>query len=171
MSERRQAINERSLTWARTEKGTRFDLERKQLGRAAGGRQLGCSLVRLVPGKCAWPFHYHCANEEAIYILEGQGAMRIGEDRYDVSPGDYIAFPTGSESAHQLTNTSETPLVYLCISTMINPDVMGYPDSGKIGLAAGSAPGGDKKQRLFMEFHRREDAVDYWLARISHQLS
>jgi len=49
----------------------KFAPRERYLAEATGGRQLGCSFVELLPGAVAWPYHYHCANEEAIYVLEG----------------------------------------------------------------------------------------------------
>ena len=45
---------------------------------------------------------------------------------------------------------------------MLHPEVLEYPDSGKIGAVAGSAPGGDKRQRTLFFFARRDSGVDYW---------
>ena len=74
------------------------------------------------------------ANEEAIYVLEGSGTLRIGEEEVPISKGDYVTFPAArEEGAHQLVNTSNSTLRYLCFSTMIEPDAMIYPGSGKIG--------------------------------------
>ena len=53
-------------------------------------------------------------------------------------------------------------LRYLAISTMREPDVMEYPDSGKITVFAGAAPGGDKAARRIAASFLQEDAVDYW---------
>ena len=37
-----------------------------------------------------------------------------------------------------------------------------YPASGKMGLFAGSAPGGSKEARFLDEFLRMDAKVDYW---------
>ncbi|HBT01541.1 MAG TPA: cupin, partial [Citreicella sp.] len=37
-----------------------------------------------------------------------------------------------------------------------------YPDSGKITVFAGAAPGGDKAARRIAASFLQEDAVDYW---------
>ena len=66
----------------------KFAPRERYLAAAAGGQQLGCSLVELAPGATAWPFHYHCANEEAIYVLEGTGTARIGDARVEIRAGD-----------------------------------------------------------------------------------
>ena len=48
--------------------------------------------------------------------------------------------PGGPEAAHQLVNTGTEDLVYLAISTLQLPDVVGYPDSGKTGVRTGTGP-------------------------------
>jgi len=113
--------------------GTKIGYHGRRLGTAAGGRGLGCSWYELEPGKTAFPFHYHCANEEAIYVLEGAGTLRIGEERVPIRGGDYIALPPGPATAHQLINSGTAPLRYLCFSTMVTTEVAVYPDSKKIG--------------------------------------
>ena len=162
MTRRKNIINTGDLEWTSTNMdGTPFEGQRKQLGRAAGGQRLGTSLMRLAPGKSAFPYHAHHGNEEAIYILEGTGTARMGVDRYPVGPGDYLAMPVGPEHAHQLTNTGDTDLVYLCVSTMIFPEVVTYPDSGKVGAFAGSAPGGPADQRHVSGFWMDDARVPY----------
>ena len=44
--------------------------------------------------------------------------------------------PGGTES-HQIINTGDGELRYLGISTLGSVDVVDYPDSGKVGVAAG----------------------------------
>lgn len=102
------------------------------VARAAGGQQLGASHYTLAPGCAAFPHHWHGANEEALFVLEGTGTLRIGEAEVVVRAGDWASFPPGPEYAHQLTNTGAGPLRYLCFSTMISPELCGYPDSGKV---------------------------------------
>jgi uncharacterized cupin superfamily protein len=74
-----QVVNASEVPSSDLSYGDRFQFTRRQLGMAAGARKLGCTLVELPPGKRSWPLHYHAANEEAIYILEGQGRVRIGD--------------------------------------------------------------------------------------------
>ena len=143
-----------------TERG-RSRFERRQLGQAAGSQQLGVSHLELEPGARSYPFHWHAANEEAVYVLEGAGTLRLGEERVAVRAGDYIALPVGPGHAHQLINDSEAPLRYLCISTMHPVEIGGYPDSDKLWVMGGSAPGADPSARFLSRVGRLEDA-DYW---------
>jgi uncharacterized cupin superfamily protein len=121
-----------------------FAIRSRRLGGAAGGRALGCSHYELPPGKTAFPYHFHSALEEAIYVLEGRGTLRIGKDQVEVRAGDYVAIPAGPDYTHALTNSGTEPLRYLCMSGPATPatmDILGYPDSKKIAFAAGVEPG------------------------------
>jgi len=114
------------------------------------------------PGCRAWPYHYHLANQEAIYVLEGPGTLRSGGEEIGVSQGDYVALPARAQAAHQLVNDSGAVLRYLCFSTMVEPDVMVYPGSGKVGIFGGAEPGGPKETRTFSKFLRQEAEVGYY---------
>ena len=162
MREHSNVVNEQDLEWGEQSHGEKIGYRRKQLSSAAGGEKLGCSLYEVPPGRRAWPYHYHLANEEAIYVLEGSGTLRIDERQIALSWGDYVAMPVGERGAHQIINTSDEPLRYLCFSTMIEPDAMVYPDSNKIGLFAGSAPGGSKEKRTVSKFLRADVEVGYY---------
>jgi uncharacterized cupin superfamily protein len=116
--------------------GTRFGFSGRTLGFATGARGIGCSLYEVPPGRAAFPYHFHCANEEALYVLEGEGTLRLGGETVAVRAGDYITCPIGPDGAHQLTNTGAGPLRYLCVSTLSTAEVVGYPDSKKLGALA-----------------------------------
>jgi uncharacterized cupin superfamily protein len=57
-----------------------------------------------------------------------------------VRAGDLIASPAGTE-AHQIVNTGASELRYLAISDINTVDIIEYPDSGKVGMAAGVKDG------------------------------
>lgn len=137
---------------------------RKQLGRVAGGEELGCSLYELPAGERAWPYHYHLRNEEALYVLSGTGTLRLPEGRRDLAPGTYVALPAGEESAHRVVNDADDTLRYLVVSTMDEPDVVGYPDADALGVYAGTPPGGDKDERVLSGFFHEDDRLDFWTA-------
>jgi len=151
-------VNSAELTPGGFAKGDRFALANKPLGRATGARGIGCSWYEVPPGKTAFPNHYHCANEESVYILEGAGLLRIGGAEVAVGPGDYATFPAGPAHTHQLLNTGGGPLRYLCFSTMHATEVVGYPDSGKIGAISYTAAG-DPLVRIMV---RQDSGVDYY---------
>lgn len=128
-----------------------------------GARQIGARYVEVSPGKRAWPYHCHHGNDELFVILGGEGRLRFGGEEYAVAAGDVVVCPAGGpETAHQLIASGEEPLRYLAISTMKEPDVLEYPDSGKIAIFAGSAPGGEKALRRLDLTVKASAAVGYW---------
>jgi uncharacterized cupin superfamily protein len=163
MSARRhpQVVNLDELEPVSVAHGDRYDGRRVMLGRAAGGRRLGASHMRVPPGKTAWPAHYHAGNEEALFILEGQGTLRLGEARVPVRAGDWVALPAAPE-AHQLLNDGAADLVYLAVSTQDPTDITVYPDSNKVGLFGGAAPGGDAGARFVSGFYSMAQPVPYY---------
>lgn len=147
--------------WTTTERGDR-EFRRVRLGRAAGNERLGCSLYEIPPGKKGWPYHFHTANEEAVYVLSGEATLRTPDGETTLSSGTYVALPTGEDGAHEIRNDGGQPLRFLAMSEMTDPDVLGYPDSGKVGVYAGSPPGGDEDDRVFSHFFPEDAAVDFW---------
>jgi uncharacterized cupin superfamily protein len=120
-----------------------FGFRRRRLGPAAGGRAIGCSYFEVPPGKTAFPFHFHSAFEEVLFVLEGTGTLRVGKDAVPVRAGDYAGLPPGPDTAHALTNTGSGPLRYLALSGAATPmtlDIVSYPDSKKYAFAAGVDP-------------------------------
>jgi uncharacterized cupin superfamily protein len=143
-----------------------FRFRTRRLGPEAGGRALGCSHFELPPGKTSFPFHFHSNTEEAIYVLEGTGTMRIGADHVEVRAGDYVAFPCGPDTAHTLTNTGAAPLRYLAMSgpgTPITLDVIAYPDSKKVAYASGIDPvKGPRGGGWIFGLHKEQPRGDYY---------
>ena|ERR1700677_1925049 len=155
-------IHEDELPWIDTVQSASFRSRRKKLSTAAGTRMLGASIYELPPGASAFPYHYHCANEELLYILEGEGTLRLGDEKVSVRAGSFIAMPPGHAHAHRLHNSSSALLRYLCVSTMITPEVCVYPDSHKVGVMVGSAPGGDPAQRTLAGLYKLNSGVSYY---------
>jgi uncharacterized cupin superfamily protein len=165
MSDRRHphVVNLDELEATTTSVGTKFGASRKALGQAAGGRGLGCSWYEIPPGRSGFPFHYHCVNDEAIYILDGAGTLRIGDATVAVRAGDYLTFPPGPAAAHRLDNTGTAPLHYLCFSTMQLAEICGYPDSNKFAcIAATSVEAAQRRERAIMQIGRIGDNLEYY---------
>ena len=134
-----------------------------KIGRAGpliGSTGLGCTLTVVPAGKRAYPFHRHHVNHELFYILSGSGEYRQdNNNNLPVRAGDLIAAPAGKEP-HQIINTSAGELRFLAFSTMGEFDVVEYPDTGKIGVAAG-IKNGDFKTATYKALGRVQPA-DYF---------
>jgi uncharacterized cupin superfamily protein len=131
-----------------------FGAGSREIGLAAGAQRLGYNLTLVKPGARSAPYHFHHAEEEAFYVLEGHATLRQGdgqggEELVPVGPGDIVSFPAGTGISHQFVNGSETPFVYLAISTIERLDVCEYPDSDKVNV---------RSTRLIV---RRSPRLDY----------
>ncbi len=131
------------------------------------GSQLGLGRLGLLrsvvePGKRAFPFHNHLGTEEAFVILEGEGTYRYGDGEHAVRAGDVCGAPKGGrDTAHQLVNTGDGPLVYIGISSSSDPDIVEYPDSDKFAAVA-VAPGSDWFNAYFRTVRPAEGGVGYF---------
>ena len=152
--------NAETLEWTTQDAGG-MNIRRKQLGEAVDSDGLGCSLYELPAESRAWPYHYHTANEEALFVLSGTGTLRADGAMHELREGDYVTFPADESGAHRVINDSAGPLRYLVVSTMTEPDITVYPDSEKFGVYVGSPPGGREKRSL-EGYYKQDDAVDYW---------
>lgn len=139
---------------------TPFRGERRRLAKRVGAERLGYSLYRLHPGQRPFPFHFHHVNEELFVVRTGYGQLRVKEGTREIGPGDIVACPPGPQGAHGFLNDRDAPLVYFALSTMIEPEVLEYPDSDKSHVLVGAPPGGDPRHRSVDLVVRRIDAVE-----------
>ena len=158
---RKQIINIDELQYQPRRHGEKFGAERAEVATRIGAEKLGYAVVRVEPGKSAWPYHSHHVNEEMFFILEGEGTLRHADEEFPIRKGDFIASPADPGQPHQIVNTSDQPLCYIALSTMEPTDVFLYPDSGKYGVWHGRKYEPDNP-RNFLVFARKETAVDYW---------
>lgn len=127
----------------------KFKAKLGRIGPVIGAQKLGAMVTIVEPGKTAFPFHVHHELEEMFYVIEGSGEYRFGEEKHPIRTGDVLAAPTGGpECAHQIVNNSDAPLKYLAISTMGEPDVVEYPDSGKFLVYSQSEKGNPQNARI-----------------------
>jgi uncharacterized cupin superfamily protein len=142
--------------------GAAFAARIAPLASPLGARSMGANLTVVPPGKAAWPYHHHHANEEHFFVVRGTGTLRFGSETFPVRAGDYIVTPAGGpELAHQLINTGADDLAYLALSTRLAPEIVGYPDSGKVGARAAPTADGGPGQRFLISVADLE-RLDYW---------
>jgi len=135
-----------------------YTSRRAQFSAGIGARKLGYNLTELPPGRAQCPFHSHRAEEEMFLILEGEGELRFGSQRYRIRKHDVIACPTGGfDVAHQIINTGTVTMRYLALSNVADMEICEYPDSNKIGVFA-EDQGGPGLRKMF----RAETTVEYY---------
>lgn len=98
----------------------------RSLGDATGLASVGVHLVRLEPGRTSSVYHFHHHDEEWIYVLAGRGIAEIGDERFEVEPGDFMGFVAGS-MPHSLANPYPEDLVYLVGGSRLPFDICDYP--------------------------------------------
>jgi uncharacterized cupin superfamily protein len=153
-------INRDAVDWNEYEHGD-SEFRRKELSNAVAAEDLGCSLYELPPGKRSWPYHYHTANEEALFVLAGEGTLRTDDGDKPLADGDFVALPANEDGGHQVVNDGDDPLRYLAVSTMNEPDVTLYPEMETFGVFVGAPPGG-REGRAFHGYYDIDDEVEYW---------
>jgi uncharacterized cupin superfamily protein len=147
------------IDWTERDSGGRLVHRRKGLGQTAGGEKLGCTLYEVPSRKRPQPYHYHYANEEAMFVLSGEGSLRTPDGEQPIEAGMYVSLPTGEENARQVINSSDEPLQYLCMSTTITPEIAYLPDSNKYFLSAGADPLSNPDDVALLKFLSVDEGV------------
>jgi uncharacterized cupin superfamily protein len=133
-----------------------FHAQRARLGHQLGTERVGLSLWEVPAGQAVYPYHFHLAEEEVLVVLEGRPLLRSPEGWRRLDRGEVVRFPVGEDGAHQLVNDTGETLRLLSISTHGQPDVVIYPDEGKL-CAAERTPDGSGLKTFF----RLADRVPY----------
>ena len=142
----RPVINLDEVEFDDVEENGIYTSRRARFSDGIGARKLGYNLTLLPPGKAQCPFHSHHAEEEMFLILEGEGELRFGSERYPLRRDDVIACPTGgAEVAHQIINTGTRRCATSRCRTVADIETCEYPDSGKILIVAGRRGGALRK--------------------------
>ncbi len=76
------------------------------------------SFTTLLPKSEVGYFHFHNKDEETYIILKGSGYYQVDDDCFPIKEGSIIRIaPAGIRS---FCNTSEEPMVYICIQSREN---------------------------------------------------
>jgi uncharacterized cupin superfamily protein len=143
--------------WDATQEHEGYRWSRMRLAKRLGGDRLGASVYLLGPGQKSFPYHFHHANEEMLLVLEGEVTVRTPEGEQHADRGDSLVFKRGEIGAHQVINHSDGDARILMLSTMIDPDIAEYPDSGNIGVFARRAPGASGGLARFLDGSAESD--------------
>jgi uncharacterized cupin superfamily protein len=140
--------------WDRVEERPGWRSKGAWVGAHVDAELIGGSMYELEPGDRLWPYHTHHANEEWMIVLRGTPTLRTPEGERELDEGAVVCFRRGKDGLHQVRNLTEAPIRVLMLSSMNMPDVVEYPDSGKVG--ARSAAG----ERILLS--RPGPILDYW---------
>ena len=117
---------------------TRFGGRSKHLTHAAvgPGYRVGVLIESPAPGKRLCPTHFHMLEEEHALVLEGQVTLILGDERHELTAGDYVCFPAGRKVGHSFLNSGPGPCRTLMIGERNPSEVCVYPDSNKMAVGA-----------------------------------
>lgn len=102
---------------------------RLRLGDAAGLSQFGINILRVPPGGWSSQRHWHTAEDEFVYVLEGEVVLVTNAGEEVLRAGDCAGFKAGEPDGHHLQNRADAEAVLLEIGAR-NPerDAVDYPD-------------------------------------------
>ncbi|HEY0053628.1 MAG TPA: cupin domain-containing protein [Caulobacteraceae bacterium] len=80
---------------------------RWRLGDAAGLDQFGVNLLELKPGTWSSQRHWHTAEDEFVWVLEGEVVLVEEDGETVLRPGDCAGFKAGTANGHHLQNRSD----------------------------------------------------------------
>jgi uncharacterized cupin superfamily protein len=121
---------------------------RQQLGDAAGLTQFGVNLLTIEPGVWSSQRHWHSAEDEFVWVLEGEVTLISNAGEEVLRAGDCAGFPAGEANGHHLVNRSGSAAKVLEIGSRSAEDGCHYPDC-------------DMKAEPGDDFYRHRDGTPY----------
>ena len=113
--------------------------EKRLLGELFGLTQFGVNLVTLAPGSWSSHRHWHEAEDEFIYVLEGEVMLIDDQGEHRMTAGTCAGFKAGVSNAHHLVNKSAVPAVYLEAGTRASEERVHYADVDMQGAKSNGA--------------------------------
>lgn len=102
---------------------------RTRLGDAAGLTQFGVNLLRLPAGQWSSQRHWHAAEDEFVYVLEGEVVLVSETGEEVLRAGDCAGFKAGEPDGHCLQNRSQSEALLLEVgSRRPEEEAVDYPD-------------------------------------------
>jgi uncharacterized cupin superfamily protein len=112
---------------------TPFDLpclarSRQRLGNAAGLTDFGVNLLRLPPGTWSSQRHWHEAEDEFVFVVEGEVVLITDSGEEILRPGDSAGFKAAIKDGHHLQNRSSADAILLEVGSRKPEDAGEYSD-------------------------------------------
>ena len=101
---------------------------KRKLTELLGLTQFGVNVTTLAPGSASSHRHWHVAEDEFCYVLEGEIALITDAGEQVLKPGMAMGFPANDGNGHHLLNRTAKPATYLEIGTRNPIDQVTYPD-------------------------------------------
>jgi quercetin dioxygenase-like cupin family protein len=122
----------------------------------AGGPETGHAFSQIEtddPRGSGPPLHLHRNEDETFYVLEGEVTLRVGDERIDLMPGDYLFAPRGVAHAYIVRSARARMLVTASPGGVEQFFVsQGTPVTGSEPPTDAVMPPMDELVRLFAEY-------------------
>jgi uncharacterized cupin superfamily protein len=102
------------------------------ISEAGGLKQFGAFIEILQPGSRSSIKHWHSAEDEMVYVLEGEITLIEGDTETLLHPGDAATFRAGVPVGHSLENRSSATTRCLVVGTRAAIDNITYPDHDRV---------------------------------------
>ena len=105
---------------------------RRALGDANGLTQFGVNITDMEPGAVSALRHWHTAEDEFIYIIEGTPTLVTDGGEEILRPGICACFPANSGDAHRLENHSDSIVRFIEVGHRSAMEDVHYPDDDMV---------------------------------------
>lgn len=102
--------------------------------------QFGAFIELLQPGSRSSIKHWHSAEDEMVYVLEGELTLVEGAHESVLRAGDAATFRAGAAVGHCLENRSASATRCLVVGTRAAVATITYPDHDRVCLRDRSLP-------------------------------
>ncbi len=99
-----------------------------KLSDAAGLTQIGVNRMHLPPGTWSSQRHWHAAEDEFVYVLQGEVVMVTDAGEALMQTGDCAGFKAGDPDGHHFQNRSDREAVLLQVGLRDDGHLCDYPD-------------------------------------------
>ena len=104
------------------EDSTELQSIRAPLARLLGLTRIGINHERLLPGRRSSYPHAESAEEEFVFVLEGNPDVWIDGTLHRLAPGDAVGFPAGTGICHSFLNNTATEVRLLVVGERPKPE-------------------------------------------------
>lgn len=117
------------------------ELERRELSSKSTGEKFSLSAILnsiygfknifisseiIPPGRKSSAPHFHSTKEELAFVIEGNPTVYVGENSYQLKPGEFVGFPVDLHEKHYFANLTDQECHILLISSKPVIDEINY---------------------------------------------
>lgn len=110
---------------------------KRALGDQFGLTQFGVNLTVIAPGSASAQRHWHAAEDEFIFVIDGELVLIDDNGEHVLTAGMCAGFKAGVPNGHMLVNRSSMPASYIEVGTRSPNETASYPDIDMVAIKDG----------------------------------